>query len=39
MMPERRLPSGLVRRYPDLLIALGVDPATYYESNGYIIGE
>ena len=39
MMPERRLPSGLARRYPDLLIALGVDPATYYESNGYIIGE
>ena len=39
MMPERRLPSGLARRYPDLLIALGVDPVAYYESNGYIIGE
>ena len=39
MMPERRLPSGLRRRYPDLLIALGVDPAAYHESNGYIIGE
>ena len=39
MMPERRLPSGMARRYPDLLIALGVDPAAYYESNGYIIGE
>ena len=39
MMPERRLPSGLRRRYPDLLIALGVDPAAYYESNGYIINE
>ena len=39
MMPERRLPSGLRRRYPDLLIALDVDPAAYHESNGYIIGE
>ena len=39
MMPESRLPSGLRRRYPDLLIALDVDPAAYYESNGYIIGE
>ena len=39
MMPESRLPSGLARRYPDLLIALDVDPAAYYESNGYIIGE
>ena len=39
MMPERRLPSGLARRYPDLLIALDVDPVAYYESNGYIIGE
>ena len=39
MMPERRLPSGLARRYPDLLIALDVDPAAYHESNGYIIGE
>ena len=39
MMPERRRPSGLGRRYPGLLIALGVDPVAYYESNGYIIGE
>ena len=39
MMPERRLPSAMARRYPDLLIALGVDPEAYYESNGYIIGE
>ena len=39
MMPERRLPSGMARRYPDLLIALGVDTAAYYESNGYVIGE
>ncbi len=39
MMPERGLPSGLFRRYPDLLIALGVDPAAYEASNGYIIGE
>ena len=39
MMPERRLPSGLARRYPDLLIALGADPVAYHESNGYIIGE
>ena len=39
MTPERRLPSGLRRRYPDLLIALGVDPAAYHHSNGYIIGE
>ena len=39
MTPERRLPSGLRRRYPDLLIALDVDPAAYHESNGYIIGE
>ena len=39
MMPERRLPSGLARRYPDLLIALDIDPAAYYQSNGYIIGE
>ena len=39
MMPERRLPSGMARRYPDLLIALDVNPVAYYESNGYIIGE
>ncbi len=39
MLPERRLPSGRYRRYPDLLIALGVDPAAYEASNGYIIGE
>ena len=39
MMPERRLPSGLYRRYPDLLIAFGVDPQAYYDSNGYIINE
>ena len=39
MMPERCLPSGLARRYPDLLITLGVDPEAYYDSNGYVIGE
>ncbi len=39
MMPERGLPSGLFRRFPDLLIALGVDPAAYEASNGYVIGE
>ena len=39
MTAERRLPSGLARRYPDLLIALDVNPVGYYESNGYIIGE
>ena len=39
LMPERRLPSGMARRYPDLLIALGVDSEAYYESNGYVIGE
>ena len=38
MLPER-LPSGSTRRNPDLLIAFGVDPAAYYESNGYIIAE
>ena len=26
-------------RYPDLLIAFGVDPAAYYRSNAYIISE
>ena len=39
MMPERRLPSGLYRRYPDLLIAFGVNPEAYYESNGYFVQE
>ena len=39
MMPERRLPSGLYRGYPDLLIAFGVNPEAYYDSNGYIINE
>ena len=39
MLPERRLPSGLSRRYPDLLIALGVDPEAYEASNGYVVGE
>ena len=39
MMPERRLPSGLARRVPDLLIAFGVDPEAYYASNGYIVQE
>ena len=38
MLPER-LPSGSPRRYPDLMIAFGVDPALYRESNGYIISE
>lgn len=39
MMPERRLPSGSYRRVPDLLIALEVDRAAYYASNGYIVSE
>jgi hypothetical protein len=39
MMPERRLPSGSYRRAPDLLIALGVNRAAYYASNGYIVQE
>ena len=26
-------------RYPDLLVAFGVDPAAYYRRNGYIISE
>ena len=39
MLPERHLPIGFSRRYPDLLIALDVDPAAYEASNGYIIGE
>ena len=38
MRPEQ-LPSGSLRRYPDLLIAFDVDPAAYYASNGYIIAE
>lgn len=37
-LPEQ-LPSGSVRRYPDLLIAFDVDPVAYYASNGYIIAE
>ena len=32
--PTRRLAGS---RYPDLLVALGVDPALYKASNGYII--
>ena len=27
------------RRSPDLLVAFGVDPELYYQSNGYIISE
>ena len=38
MLPEL-LPSGSPRRYPDLMIAFGVDPALYRESNGYIVSE
>lgn len=38
MLPEF-LPSGSVRRYPDLFVAFGVDPAAYQSSNGYIISE
>ena len=38
MLPEL-LPSGSPRRYPDLMIAFGVDPALYRKSNGYIISE
>ena len=34
--PTRSLAGS---RYPDLLIAFGVDPAAYKESNGYIIDE
>ena len=26
-------------RYPDLLVAFGVDPAAYYQSNAYVISE
>ncbi len=26
-------------RYPDLLVAFGVDPALYHENNGYIVSE
>ena len=26
-------------RYPDLLVAFGVDPAAYRETNGYVISE
>ena len=38
MLPEL-LPSGSPRRYPDLMIAFGVDSALYRQSNGYIISE
>ena len=38
MLPEL-MPGGSPRRYPDLLIAFGVDPVAYRESNGYIISE
>lgn len=38
MLPEF-MPSGSVRRYPDLFVAFGVDPAAYQSSNGYIISE
>ncbi len=34
--PTRNLAGS---RYPDLLVAFGVDPALYKESNGYIIAE
>ena len=37
MMPERRLPSGRIRRVPDLLIAFDVDPDLYSANNGYIV--
>ena len=30
---------GADMRYPDLLVALGVDPAAYRETNGYVIAE
>ena len=36
VLPTRRLAGS---RYPDLLIAFGVDPMAYKESNGYIIEE
>ena len=38
MLPDL-LPSGSPRRYPDLMIAFGIDSALYRESNGYIISE
>ena len=38
MLPEL-LPSGSPKRYPDLMIAFGVNPGLYRESNGYIISE
>ena len=34
--PTRNLAGS---RYPDLLVALGVDPGRYRESNGYVIAE
>ena len=30
---------GAGMRYPDLLVAFGVDPAAYRESNGYVVSE
>ena len=30
---------GAEMRYPDLLVAFGVDPAVYRETNGYVISE
>lgn len=30
---------GAEMRYPDLLVALGVDPAAYRETNGYVVSE
>ena len=30
---------GAEMRYPDLLVALGVDPAAYRETNGYVVAE
>ena len=32
-----RSPAGL--HYPDLLVALGVDPAAYYRRDAYVISE
>ena len=36
LVPTRDM-TGL--RYPDLLVAFGVDPAAYYRSNAYVISE
>ena len=30
---------GVEMRYPDLLVALGVDPAAYRDTNGYVVSE